>query len=656
MSHSSETIDLTRMLRFEHEPLDLTQAGNVRLTRLLSTSDGHSIRCSMECNMSIDDTDYSAVSYEWGDPAAPRHDILINGGLFSIHQNLYSFLHSLVAQGCTEQLLWIDALCIDQQNRLEKNHQVAQMGQIYRNATNVFSWLGPAADESDQLFDFIENLQIHVRDELSSVAAFQKLSQDDWSAVRITMYETTFTGQRGLLTYAIRAICNRTYWVRQWVLQEVLLARNSVLFCGLESCKWLPFLMTMEAGWNPSTLSGYWTSQLQACSAMLMLQGWTERIEARAPETLQNLLFRYRKLRCSDTRDKIYALLSLAKSTAVSVKYGLTPAEVLVDAIDTFEDSISLQELGNLLRSVDVSAGEFLACCMQNEEQPMEQVVIDINEGRKHDMTDLESLMAYSLLSSRHQGRVNHKLGVQRPLQKQQTHVDSCANAPPDPTEIFVFRLRMRYTEMSPGPYFWPAVCPPYSTGVENLFNRMECRVCECDNCIKCHETFLELSDDQRACPEFDLSKSNRFIWSHELKTIHFIRRVDRRGDNQAETWAYCGSALFRYMEDDGSFSPLEYDVLHLQSETVKLPKSTSLFLYWDPTLYNMQYKWEANRRRDYWSCLFNARQIQTALLYHNHVIGGTAEVQQEDGRGSKHASPGSRLRDARIASARKAR
>jgi hypothetical protein len=36
----------------------------------------------------------------------------------------------------------IDAICIDQQNVKERNHQVQQMSAIYSTATEVIAWLG----------------------------------------------------------------------------------------------------------------------------------------------------------------------------------------------------------------------------------------------------------------------------------------------------------------------------------------------------------------------------------------------------------------------------------------------------------------------------------------------------------------------------------
>jgi hypothetical protein len=52
-------------------------------------------------------------------------------------------------------LLWVDAICIDQSNIEERNHQVKLMDLIYKNAKIVFMWLGEEADGSDLAMEIL---------------------------------------------------------------------------------------------------------------------------------------------------------------------------------------------------------------------------------------------------------------------------------------------------------------------------------------------------------------------------------------------------------------------------------------------------------------------------------------------------------------------
>jgi hypothetical protein len=88
----------------------------------------------------ISEENYSCLSYTW-QPVKPRHNIEINGKRVDVGENLYQFLYAARSTNITNPL-WIDALCINQSHEREKNHQVSQMGDIYKMSDKVFVWLG----------------------------------------------------------------------------------------------------------------------------------------------------------------------------------------------------------------------------------------------------------------------------------------------------------------------------------------------------------------------------------------------------------------------------------------------------------------------------------------------------------------------------------
>ncbi|KAK4169730.1 hypothetical protein QBC43DRAFT_198160 [Cladorrhinum sp. PSN259] len=97
------------------------------------------IECSFETVALESAPPYEALSYAWGNED-PTVEILIDGRRFLIRPNL---AYALAALRTTEpRLLWVDALCINQDNVHERNHQVRLMGDIYRRATTVLVWLG----------------------------------------------------------------------------------------------------------------------------------------------------------------------------------------------------------------------------------------------------------------------------------------------------------------------------------------------------------------------------------------------------------------------------------------------------------------------------------------------------------------------------------
>lgn len=116
-----------------------------------------------------------------------------------------------------ERYIWIDALCINQANVHERNHQVQIMGKIYKGAEKVIVWLGLAKDDSDFAMEMIKSLH----DFFNKESVDQDLNLVD--SFQIIQY-------RPLL-----ALCQRSYWRRVWILQEIYLARNFVVHCGSKS-------------------------------------------------------------------------------------------------------------------------------------------------------------------------------------------------------------------------------------------------------------------------------------------------------------------------------------------------------------------------------------------------------------------------------------
>jgi hypothetical protein len=136
---------------------------------------------------------YTCLSYTWGQPD-PKQLILINGRRFYVQPNLFEFLDVI---GTDPELqnshYWIDALCIDQINAAERNHQVTQMGSIYAKAQLVVAWLGPISTQPS----------LH--------PAYQYSAPPIYSTIE-TMYWTGIA-------------CNE-YWSRAWIPQELVLARR----------------------------------------------------------------------------------------------------------------------------------------------------------------------------------------------------------------------------------------------------------------------------------------------------------------------------------------------------------------------------------------------------------------------------------------------
>jgi Heterokaryon incompatibility protein (HET) len=96
---------------------------------------------------------YEALSYTWGGLGKPR-SISINKQNLAVTENLHAALLRLQDRSF-ERILWIDAICINQENLKEQSQQVQLMAKIYSKATRVLVWLGETADNSDTALERI---------------------------------------------------------------------------------------------------------------------------------------------------------------------------------------------------------------------------------------------------------------------------------------------------------------------------------------------------------------------------------------------------------------------------------------------------------------------------------------------------------------------
>jgi hypothetical protein len=122
----------------------LPNGKSIRLLRLLpGLEDTERIECELfDCSLDIEGLpSFQALSYCWGD-ATITEDIFVNGHVFHVTVNLAQALRSLRNYDAS-RVLWVDAVCINQQDPKEQGAQVAMMWDIYASASSVIIWLGP---------------------------------------------------------------------------------------------------------------------------------------------------------------------------------------------------------------------------------------------------------------------------------------------------------------------------------------------------------------------------------------------------------------------------------------------------------------------------------------------------------------------------------
>ena len=282
----------------------------------------------IQCNLIFESSkrpqrDYRCLSYCW-ETIKRDEDIICNGFRFSVTKNLLSALRSL-RRPTTNLLIWIDQICINQDDDLERGHQVSIMKNIFNQAKEVIVWLGEEDNNARKLFDYAKKMD-NVRDSRKKSALKKILSPRQ-------------------LQDAIQRLLLRPWFQRVWVIPEVALARFTVVACGPERISWdnlvrlirdveLPKLTSFD---KQVDLLGNPRQRIAIITQMIASQR-----AGLAHTDITQLLILAKNSKATDVRDMIYAFFGLTLLTTFP-DY-TRPVEMLyADIVHMYVNSIKWQ-------------------------------------------------------------------------------------------------------------------------------------------------------------------------------------------------------------------------------------------------------------------------------------------------------------------------
>lgn len=325
------------------------------------------IHCTLKTESLDHKPSYRALSHSWGEEP-PSATVWINSQPTLVRENLEIALRHIQKPDRSTSI-WIDAICINQEDELEKNHQVQMMDKIYDRALEVLVWLGPAKDDSDTA---MEKFEIIGRKALEAgIQDFRAVTDiPNWFSPdldeRLSRLKRSLNGlaeSEGLELFHLSFVpfSKRSYWTRVWVLQEISIPRCVTLLCGSKKLDFTTFSAASNfcafARWTLETrftIKSYSDSvigpQLRSVSsnapssAPNVLIGAHRRyhLETGERESLRSLLQRTcicgsarSSLKATDAKDKIYGLLAIASDSdqlGILPAYEKTIVEVYTDA------------------------------------------------------------------------------------------------------------------------------------------------------------------------------------------------------------------------------------------------------------------------------------------------------------------------------------
>ncbi|KAG6365473.1 hypothetical protein INS49_007084 [Diaporthe citri] len=224
------------------------------------------------------------------------------------------------------RIIWIDAICINQDDIKERNHQVHIMQTIYSKAAEVIVWLGPGSWEADKAMELIEQCNLNGIEKL--------LDHEEDSLIGLS------------------DIFMRSWWKRIWIVQEVVAARDLVIHCGTRRVPW-HFVAKICREIRRKEFSQNAKSQILRSSGYRNFTALNDFRRERM--SLAKCLQYTRDYEATDMRDKLYALLGVASD--------ISPEDIVPDYTKStrtvFLDLVHF--LATRRRSLDIiSAGRHL--------------------------------------------------------------------------------------------------------------------------------------------------------------------------------------------------------------------------------------------------------------------------------------------------------
>lgn len=275
MTDSLQVSETQELPAYQYEPLKSTDSVRILVLDSAKTIDAP-LRCSfIQLTRSASLAVYSAVSYTWGDQESSHRLICANkdphkiDSRLNIKPNVDAFLRHF-RKPHKQIYLWVDALCLNQQDGNEKGQQIKLMGQIYRSAKKVHVWLGADDGQAADTFALIRRME----------ASYKPNDRE----IRL-----------------ITALFRLPWFHRRWIIQEIALAHRATFYWGQAS---------LDSSWLMSVLKRFRTS-FDAYGAEMFLA--TEQLSAKH-QSLLTMLWQFDQSECTDPRDRIAALVGLTSS------------------------------------------------------------------------------------------------------------------------------------------------------------------------------------------------------------------------------------------------------------------------------------------------------------------------------------------------------
>ncbi|KAH8746311.1 heterokaryon incompatibility protein-domain-containing protein [Hyaloscypha sp. PMI_1271] len=378
---------------YRYQPLE---QDHIRLLQLLPTRpDGRPINQPVEwvdcklVHIPLAQTgDYEALSYVWGPPNFVQTIRIKDESkesrtkLLNITPSLYDALRGL-RYSEHPRFLWVDQICINQQDTAERNAQVRRMGEIYSRASCAVVWLGNLSQDSMLLKEMYDELSILLSN-VEGVGGVLMLDHDALARFLGTSYKDE---QKDSMIQRRRQLLEQfldiPWFTRAWVYQEVVVASTVDMIWGdiVLPLDFVTGLVVSVYGLAKSAENGDWHKRIKKTRGFAPIRTIHHDRKSHSKRELDflNVLWHARKhLDTTDPRDYVFAFLAINNYTGAPTQSSLiAPSRSLQNQITpNYEDSIP-----------DIYINLALTAVFNSESLEIFQYVVPTNPSlRKHSL------------------------------------------------------------------------------------------------------------------------------------------------------------------------------------------------------------------------------------------------------------------------------
>ncbi|KAL1387573.1 heterokaryon incompatibility protein-domain-containing protein [Phyllosticta capitalensis] len=306
-------------------------------------------------NASEKGSGFDVLSYCWGEASAQAEITMAPSWDSSRARTEFSLYIPCTVEKAIRRLrdaenqlrIWVDSICINQNDDKEKAAQVNIMDQIYGVANTVHIWLGDGHavteialrtvrdiyDVMNQFCRRLEHGQIQCRvrpeeDHRMSVAGRRKVLDDVIAPSMNDLYDIpslamdastkeldTIAGQK--MVVIIEHLFSEPWFQRVWVVQEALRAREAVLHCGEQKVQWKELVsVTLFLDAKRDHARGDWWKHQERSWLLPMWHTLLASLEDAFQPGILEILIGAMDFKATKPRDKLFALYSFARETS----------------------------------------------------------------------------------------------------------------------------------------------------------------------------------------------------------------------------------------------------------------------------------------------------------------------------------------------------